>query len=76
MEKKIELKIELLKDIFEAELTMEDLDREVGEVLAWDSFHIMEFLVGAEEEFQRRITVEQISAVRYVCDLLSLLEEE
>lgn len=72
----MEKKIELLEDIFEAELTMEDLDREIEEVLAWDSFHIMEFLVEADERFQRKITVEQISAVRYVCDLLSLLEEE
>ena len=45
----MEKKIQLLNDIFEVGLTDDDLEKDVEEVLPWDSFYIMEFLVKAEE---------------------------
>lgn len=71
---KMDSKIELLNQIFERDLTYEDLDKDVENALEWDSFHIMEFLVMIEEQFKIRISIEQIAKVRYVRDLLRLFE--
>lgn len=72
----MEKKLELLNDIFEADLTQDDLDMEVKTVFKWDSFHIMDFLVETEERFHRRITIEEISRVSCVRDLIRLMERK
>lgn len=69
-------RLEVLSEIFETELTPDDLDRETGEALEWDSFHIMEFLVKTEARFHKRVTIEQIAEVRFVRDLVQLMESE
>ncbi len=70
----MEEKIKLISEIFEVDLRQEDLSRKVTDVLIWDSFHIMNYLMEVEEQFQKRITVEQISEVGYVYELLQLME--
>ncbi len=72
----MEKKIQLLNDIFEVGLTDDDLEKDVEEVLPWDSFYIMEFLVKAEEEFHKRITIEEISGVGSIKELLQLMGNE
>lgn len=77
----MEEKIEIVNRAFEAEidwkdLDKRDLDKKVADVLIWDSFHIMNYLVEVEERFHKRITVEQISEVESLHDLLQLMEIE
>ena len=69
-------KIEILNEIFDTEMTVNDVDKEIGAVLDWNSFQIMNFLVETEELFHKRITVEQISQVKYIRDLLVLMGQE
>ena len=69
-------KIKLLKDVFEIDLSLDDLDREVSEALPWDSFHIMNYLVEAEEQFGNRISIEQISEIKKIRELLDLTVRE
>lgn len=69
-------KIKLLSEIFETELTMDDLEQDVEEALLWDSFHIMDFLAETEKHFRKRITLEQISEIKKVCELLRFMEAE
>ncbi len=69
-----EHKIELLNEIFERKLAADDLDKEVESSLEWDSFHIMNFLVTIKETYGRKISIEQISAVQYIRDLLQMME--
>lgn len=72
----MEKALKLLKDAFETEITEALLDEAVEDALVWDSFHMMNFLVEAQEQFHRRISVEELSAVRYVGDLVRLLAGE
>ncbi len=72
----MEKKIKILNDVFELELTENDLNKEIEKVLPWDSFHIMEFLAEIEERYNKRITIEQISRVKKICDLLNLIESK
>lgn len=67
-------KLEFLNEIFERDLSENDLDREVKTALEWDSFHVMNFMVMSEEQFHKRISIEDLAEVRYVCDLMNLLE--
>lgn len=67
-------KLEFLNEIFERDLSENDLDREVKAALEWDSFHVMNFMVMSEEQFHKRISIEDLAEVRYVCDLMNLLE--
>lgn len=69
-------KVELLNEIFEAELTMDDLEQNVEDVLLWDSFHIMDFMAEMAEHFQKRITLEQISEIKRIRELLRFMETE
>lgn len=69
-------KMELLNEIFEINLGPDDLDRELVTALEWDSFHIMSFLVMSEEQFDKKISIEQLAEVRYIRDLLQLLEKK
>lgn len=69
-------KMELLNEIFETNLGPDDLDRELVTALEWDSFHIMSFLVMSEEQFDKKISIEQLAEVRYIRDLLQLLEKK
>lgn len=66
--------IQLLNDIFESELTINDMEKEVKEVLEWDSFHLMNFLVEIEERFGKRVSIEDISMICSVCDLVNIVE--
>lgn len=68
--------LQILNDIFESELTMNDIEKEVQEILPWDSFHIMNFIVEIEEKFQKEITIDKISNINYVKDLLNLIEQQ
>ena len=72
----MEKKIELLNEIFDTEITVNDVDKEIGALLDWNSFQIMNFMVETEERFHKRITVEQISQVKYIQDLLAMMEQE
>ena len=72
----MEKKIELLNEIFDTEITVNDVGKEIGALLDWNSFQIMNFLVETEERFHRRITVEQISQMKYIQDLLVMMEQE
>lgn len=69
----MEEKIKLINEVFEADLRQADLSRKVADVLIWDSFHIMNYLVEVEEQFQKRIMIEQISEVGCVYELLQLM---
>lgn len=66
--------LQVLNDIFESKLTINDVEKEVQEVLPWDSFHIMNFLVEMEERFNKKVTIEHISEVYYIQDLLQLIK--
>lgn len=68
--------IKLLNDIFESEVTINDLENEVQKVLLWDSFHIMNFLVEMEEKFDKRIEIEEISDIYQIKDLLQLIQNK
>ena len=68
--------IELLNDIFESEVSVNDIDKEVHEVLLWDSFHIMDFLVEMEERFEKRIKIEDVSEIYRIRDLIQLIEKQ
>lgn len=72
----METKIKILNNIFDVELTLDDLEKELCEVFEWNSFYIMNFLVDMEDRFHKKITVEQISEVKYVYELLHLMERE
>ncbi len=72
----MEKKIELLNEIFDTEITVNDVGKEIGALLDWNSFQIMNFMVETEERFHKRITVEQISQVKYIQDLLAMMEQE
>ena len=71
----MEKKIELLNEIFDTEITVNDVGKEIGALLDWNSFQIMNFMVETEERFHKRITVEQISQVKYIQDLLAMMEQ-
>lgn len=71
----MEEKIELINEIFDVDLSADDLDGEVETTLPWDSFHILRYLSKAEEQFHKRITIEQILEVRYVNDLWRIIED-
>lgn len=66
--------LQVLNDIFESKLTINDVEKEVQEVLPWDSFHIMNFLVEMEERFNKKVTIEHISEVYYIQDLLQFIK--
>lgn len=68
----MEKKIGFLNKIFEIELQISDIDKEVADVLKWDSFHIMCFMVETEKQFHKKITIQQISEICSVNDLLQL----
>lgn len=68
-------KLEFLNEIFERDLSEDDLSRDVKATLEWDSFHIMNFMVMSEERFHKRINIEDLAEVRYICDLINLLEK-
>ena len=67
--------IDFLSDIFESDLTVEDIEKEVQDVLQWDSFHIMNFLMEMEEQFQIKISIEEISEIYCVRDLLRMVKK-
>ena len=67
--------IDFLSGIFESDLTVEDIEKEVQDVLQWDSFHIMNFLMEMEEQFQIKISIEEISEIYCVRDLLRMVKK-
>ena len=71
----MEEKIKLINETFDVELSADDLNKEVETTLTWDSFHILCYLVRVEEQFHKRIRIEQISEVRSVNDLCQLIED-
>ena len=68
-------RMDALNEIFDVELSLDDLDKETGEILEWDSFHIMNFMMETEERFHKKITIEQIAEVKFVRDLIELMKD-
>jgi len=69
----MEKAMKVFDEIFEVPLKIEDLEKQVEEVLDWDSFTIMEFMVQISEKYDITIDIAQISAIVTVKDLIDLI---
>ncbi len=66
--------LEIVNEIFDCNVTERDLGRFVEDVIEWDSFLIMNFMSKMSERYQAAITVEQISEIQILEDLVELIE--
>lgn len=69
----MEKAMEAFSEIFEISLKPEDLEKQVEELLDWDSFTIMEFMVKISEKYDVTIDIVQISAIDTVKDVIELI---
>ncbi len=65
----------VVEEIFETPIRDEDLNRNVSDVLEWSSYEILTYMVEMSERWGADVTIEQISMVETVWDLLQLTEE-
>lgn len=65
--------IKVFEEIFQLQLKEDELEKEIGEVLDWDSFTIMEFMSEISERYNKTIDIVQLSAIDTIQDVLELI---
>lgn len=66
---------ELINEIFEVEIQEDQISKKIEDVVEWNSFMIMNFMVEMSERYQAEISVEDISGIETMRDLLQLVIE-
>ncbi|WP_026526299.1 acyl carrier protein [Butyrivibrio sp. VCD2006] len=62
-------------DVFAVELTHEDYDRSVEEVLKWDSFMIASMMTELFDRYGKQVDLEKLFSIRTVRDVVNLITE-
>lgn len=65
----------LINEIFEVEINEDEIEKRIENVLEWNSFMIMNFMAEMSERYHAEISVDDISGVETIDDLLDLIIE-
>lgn len=69
----METAMKAFSDIFEVSITPDDFEKQVDNLIDWDSFTIMNFMAEMSEKFGVTINIAQISAIDKVKDVVDLI---
>lgn len=66
--------LDILSEIFESEITEDQLDEEIEEALCWDSYMIMNFMSEMNDRYGVFITIEELADIGTIRELADLVD--
>lgn len=76
MEKKMELqkKLELIEEILDVESGSITADMELADIEEWDSLSALSYVVLMKDEFNKKVTGDQVRAFKTIQDILDTMD--
>ncbi len=66
--------VAVISEIFQTNINGHDLEEKISDVLNWNSFEILNFMTEMSERYQVDITIEEITRITRLQDLVILVQ--